>query len=144
MGPVEYRTSSLYFFSQVKNKLLFPSLYQVLRLADPSFVSLFYLASEEQVSLSPTDLFIFILLAFSRDIFEKATDILAIPIEPPLKASGDHSVRNDSNSEALGHLKAPISGDHSVRDDSDDEALGHLKAPILGGDPNQKPGYWAR
>ncbi|KAJ6150359.1 hypothetical protein N7471_001558 [Penicillium samsonianum] len=47
---------------------------------------------------------------------------IAIPIEPPLKASGDHSARNDS----------------------DGEALGHWKAPMLGGDPNQKPGYWAR
>ncbi|KAJ5804111.1 uncharacterized protein N7518_000414 [Penicillium psychrosexuale] len=45
-----------------------------------------------------------------------------IPIEPPLKASGDHSAGNDS----------------------DGEVLGHLKASILGGDPNQKPGYWAR
>ncbi|OQD94257.1 hypothetical protein PENSOL_c027G09458 [Penicillium solitum] len=84
--------------------------------------------------------------AFSRNIFEKATYMpdMAIPIELPLKASGDHSARNDSDGEALGNLKAPISGDDSASNDSDGEALGHLKAPILGGDPNQKPGYWAR
>ncbi|KAJ5942689.1 hypothetical protein N7516_002857 [Penicillium verrucosum] len=46
----------------------------------------------------------------------------AIPSEPPRRGSGDHSARNDA----------------------DGETLGHLKAPILGGDPNQKPGYWAR
>lgn len=69
---------------------------------------------------------------------------MAILIEPPLKASGDHSARNDSDGEALGNLKASISGDDSASNYSDGEALGHLKAPILGGDPNQKPGYWAR
>ena len=47
----------------------------MLQLTDPSFVGLFHLASEEQVSLSSTDPFIFILRAFSRDLFEKATDM---------------------------------------------------------------------